>query len=186
MTMATILMLVLGIAFLWWGWRGGDPDRNGLLVLAKSLSNVKRDVTGLQEHLTILEQRLENHEKMEIHIDNVITKPVDNVITKPTKKAASKTASKDTDTKNGTDVKDHTKAVTSGRKKGGSKVNSDIVAFPEIEAPRQGTEPLPEKYQKVLELAEFGLTVSEIADRLLLSQDAIMMVLRTHKRGLKA
>ncbi|MHB8124481.1 MAG: hypothetical protein ACYDEJ_02355 [Desulfitobacteriaceae bacterium] len=45
---------------------------------------------------------------------------------------------------------------------------------------------LPEKYRRILELAKYDLTVSEISKRLGISQDAVMMVVRTHQRGGKA
>jgi DNA-directed RNA polymerase specialized sigma subunit len=41
---------------------------------------------------------------------------------------------------------------------------------------------LPEKYQQVLELADYDLTVPEISEKLGMSQDAVIMVMRTAKR----
>lgn len=40
---------------------------------------------------------------------------------------------------------------------------------------------LPEKYQQVLELVNYDFTVSEISEKLRMSQDAVIMVMRTAK-----
>jgi DNA-directed RNA polymerase specialized sigma subunit len=41
---------------------------------------------------------------------------------------------------------------------------------------------LPEKYQQILELVSHDLTVPEISKKLRMSQDAVIMVMRTAKR----
>jgi len=155
MTSLSIVLFILGMAFLVLGWRWQSPQDADLLTALKGLVHLKREVESIQDNLRALESKVE-------HIEHIPENAQD----------ASGTLQEIVSA-----VLQATQVDGPGRK--GMEAEKTPRAEPEPQA-------LPEKYLRVLKLAESGFSPKEIARELSLSQDAVGLVLRTGLRGGKA
>ena len=116
-----IILFLLGVVFLFLGWRWQSPPNEEAMTALKGLAYLKREILRVQDQVHILEDKIQTAQQIELKES----------------------------------------------------------ALREIE-PKRNISP---KYQEVLELAAKGHRIPEIAQHLLLSQDAVMMVLQTQSKG---
>lgn len=116
-----IVLFLLGVVFLFLGWRWQSPPNEEAMTALKGLAYLKREILRVQDQVHILEDKIQTAQQIELKES----------------------------------------------------------ALREIE-PKRNISP---KYQEVLELAAKGHRIPEIAQHLLLSQDAVMMVLQTQSKG---
>lgn len=116
-----IILFLLGVVFLFLGWRWQSPPNEEAMTALKGLAYLKREILRVQDQVHILEDKIQTARQIELKES----------------------------------------------------------ALREIE-PKRNISP---KYQEVLELAAKGHRIPEIAQHLLLSQDAVMMVLQTQSEG---
>jgi len=153
MTLTTGVLLVGGLLFLFLGWRWQHDDDNEkeVLVILKSLANLKHDVTRLEDRVKSLEIIISQRQPVQ-KVEIIGAQQLDNWERTLEEKQVNTTKTKDNRPKR-------------GKKERISEAETHV---------------LPDKYQRVLELAEQGLPPQEIAKDLVISQDAVVMVLRTH------
>lgn len=136
MGLLPILLFILGIGFIFLGWRWQNPSNEEALTALKGLAYLKNDIIQVQDQVNELEGKLLQFKELDLQRSEQIVNDKENE-TKQTE-------------------------------------------------PCQKTEHyplLPPKYQEILEMAANGCRIPEIAQSLVLSQDAVRMVLRMHPDG---
>lgn len=166
MASATVVLLVLGVLFLMLGWFWRRDNRSGeeMLVVLKSLANLKRDLAHYEERLV----KLEDERLRSLGVPPVPTAGLEDV------RVAAQPAKFESEARN--------KQADNVRGR-----NNRLQAMQVLSMGQAGTAEEPdikvsERCQRVLDLAAQGLTTSEIAARLALSQDAVGMILKTYRR----
>lgn len=161
MGILTIILFLLGVVFLFLGWRWQSPPNEEAMTALKGLAYLKREIIRVQEQVHILEDRVPTSQQIEL------------------KEAALREV----------EHREVEHRDVERREVEGKQVNK--LYSLEIKEDRDrlsgiGVEPkrnISPKYQEVLELAAAGHRIPEIAQHLLLSQDAVMMVLQTQSKG---
>ena len=172
MGFVTVVLGTLGLLVLILGWRWQNQPGNEIIAALKGIAQLKRQIERLRDDLYALEERVIQHEqtydgkKWEVEQRfTEIREKEERVL----QALAAAQAQLDELTRAGEKY-----AVTTAR-----TVERFASAFnPCFESVAS----VPEKYRNVLELDQFGMTISEIAGRLGISQDAVGMVLRTYHR----
>lgn len=147
MDLLPILLFILGIVFIFIGWRGQNPPNEEALTALKGLAYLKREIIRVQDQIHEVESKLLEYKELDLQLNKQsLTKSKENKL-------------KEMD-----------------------KVEPE---FKQIEPPQSVDpySPLSPKYKEVLELAANGQHIPEIAHRLLLSQDAVRMILRMQPDG---
>lgn len=175
MTLLTFVLLLLGIFFLFMGWRWQNPPNDDVMTALKGLVHLKRELSEVRESIHYLEQKAEESEKLKIHITQAYKN--DLVYKQNMEIAASLQDLKISADKQEPTEKTDTQTISRNFR---AKLDSSLDSSKEIERPLPA---LPDRYRQALELAEFGLSVQEIAHRMSLSQDAVNLILRTHQWG---
>ncbi|TGE35837.1 DNA-binding response regulator [Desulfosporosinus fructosivorans] len=149
-----IILFLLGIVFLFLGWRWQNPPNEEAMTALKGLAYLKREIIQVQDQVHILEDKIQTVEKNE------------------SKNAAHREIEHKEIEHRGIECNEKsqlyelkTKEQTEGTSGSERKRN------------------ISPKYQEVIELAAKGHRIPEIAQQLLLSQDAVMMVLQTQSKG---
>lgn len=196
MTLLTIILFLLGIGILILGWRWQSPQDTELLTALKGLVQLKRELEKVKGNLQALEGRVERlpvtTSESELVLKDLVGEaamalqssqlPGPLMLGEPVGKNL-KQAQTGFDTRQdfrpgapeGIGVSSYREAQSqAARLQNESSLHRD-------EGIRDKA--LPEKYLKVLEMADAGLTLKEIARELSLSQDAVGLVLRTYPRG---
>ena len=146
-----IVLFLLGVVFLFLGWRWQSPPNEEAMTALKGLAYLKREILRVQDQVHNLEDKIQTAQQIELKesaFREVERMEVDRM--EKNKLYSLKT-------------KEHREKISGG-----------------------GVEPkrnISPKYQEVLELAAKGHRIPEIAHHLLLSQDAVTMVLQTQSKG---
>jgi len=142
-----IFLFLLGISFIFLGWRWQNPPNEEALTALKGLAYLKREIIRVQDQVHELEGKLLEFKALD-----------------PQRIEQSKVSYNEKETK---------------------ELETEEPEFRQLEPP-QKVELYPHlspKYKEVLELAANGQRIPEIAQRLVLSQDAVRMVLRMQPDG---
>ena len=151
MGILTSILFLLGVVFLFLGWRWQSPPNEEAMTALKGLAYLKREIIRVQEQVHILEDRVQTSQQIELKEAALSEIEHREVEGKQDDKLYSLEIKEDRDRLSGIGVE-----------------------------PKRNISP---KYQEVLELAAAGHRIPEIAQHLLLSQDAVMMVLQTQSKG---
>ncbi|MHB8074630.1 DNA-binding response regulator [Desulfosporosinus fructosivorans] len=149
-----IILFLLGIVFLFLGWRWQNPPNEEAMTALKGLAYLKREIIQVQDQMHILEVKIQSVEKNE------------------SKNAARREI-------------EHKEIEHRGIECNGKSQLYALKTKEQTEG-TNGSEQkrnISPKYQEVIELAAKGQRIPEIAQQLLLSQDAVMMVLQTQSKG---
>lgn len=145
------------------GWRWQSPSNEEAMTALKGLAYLKSEILRVQDQVHVLEDkihRVTQIERKEIEL-------------------------KETECKE--KCKLYSLNVKDQRERSGEveilPLGEDPVNQSSTDSMSQPQRKISPKYQEVLELAENGQLIPEISQRLQLSQDAVMMVLRTHQKG---
>lgn len=164
MDVLPIVLFLLGVVFLFLGWRWQNiPDKETLTAL-KGLAYLKKEIVRVQDQVTDLEGKL-----LESKQENYQEITQEEPLIKGNQTQVLGAESKEFESRQFTVMK-----------------NVSLDAIYSREKHRRGVElksQLSPKYQEVLELAAGGERIPDIAQRLLLSQDAVSMVLRMQPNG---
>lgn len=166
-----IILFLLGVVFLLMGWRWQSPPNEEAMTALKGLAYLKREILRVQDQVHILEdkiqtlQRNESEEAVhrEVELRDVAHREVEH---REIKHREIKHLEIECNKKS--QIYALKPKEQSERTSG---VGGDL---------KRNISP---KYQEVLELAAKGHRIPEIAQLLMLSQDAVMMVLQTQTKG---
>ena len=147
----TIILFLLGVVFLFLGWRWQVPTNEEAMTALKGLAYLKREIIRVQDHVHRLEDRLQTSQQIDLK-----------------ESALREVAPRE--------IEGQQKSTLCSLK---INVERNGLRGDEVESKRN----ILPKYQEVLELAATGHRIPEIAQHLLLSQDAVMMVLQTQSKG---
>lgn len=210
MTLLSIILFILGIGFLILGWRWQSPQDTELLAALKGLVHLKRELEKVQGNLERLEMKVRSLPMNSVDADGALKDIISEVVKasqtawpgEPLKPGEPQRPRRVTRVAAETNFDQVSVGFESERGVYSWEQRADgnrLEREPEDEKtawPQDGSslrrneeiqhQPLPEKYLKVLELADSGLSLKEIARELSLSQDAVDLVLRTAPRGGRA
>ncbi|AFQ42342.1 hypothetical protein [Desulfosporosinus meridiei] len=170
MDILPILLLLLGVGFIVLGWRWQNPPNEEAITALKGLAYLKREIIRVQDHVYDLEGKLlESKVKQTKDVEQIeaMLKEKEDVLGVPSQEKL-KTPSSEISVPNDIYVREKVKSA-----------EADPVLSPNPN-PNPNLSP---KYQEVLELAASGQRIPDIASRLLLSQDAVKMVLSMQPNG---
>ncbi|MCB8815702.1 helix-turn-helix domain-containing protein [Desulfosporosinus shakirovi] len=165
MDILPIILFLLGVCFLFLGWRWQNPPSEEALTALKGLAYLKREVIRVQDQVYELESKLlearvkdiqevENREIISIEQESNAEEP------SPAELEVGEIQAKE----------NHDFSLFKTQEE---IMHSEVESHPHLSP----------KYQEVLELAANGQRIPEIAQRLFLSQDAVRMVLRMQADG---
>jgi len=161
-----IILFLLGVVFLFLGWRWQSPPNEEAMTALKGLAYLKREILSLQDQVHSLEDKLQTAQQIELK-----------------ESTSREIGRKEVELREIECRELEHKEIERNEK---SKLYSLKTKEQEDRTSGAGVDPkhnvLP-KYQEVLKLAAKGHRIPEIAQRLLLSQDEVMMVLQTQSKG---
>jgi len=160
----TIFLFILGVGFLFLGCRWQNPPNEEALSALKGLACLKRETIRLEDQVRNLESKL--LELKEINFQQ--TEPC-------------RIEHKEMETKKCTTKRQEFGQVLNPLKCSLYLLNTKDKS--ERNPKGEASPSLSPKYQEVLKLAANGQCIPEIAQRLVLSQDAVRMVLRMQSDG---
>jgi len=146
-----IVLFLLGVVFLFLGWRWQSPPNEEAMTALKGLAYLKSEILRVQDQVHILEDKIQTAQQIELK----------------------ESALRETEHRE-VERKEKSKLYSLKTKEQGETISGGGVATKRNISP---------KYQEVLELAAKGHRIPEIAQHLLLSQDAVMMILQTQSKG---
>lgn len=152
----SIILFLLGVAFLFLGWRWQNPTNEEAMTALKGLAYLKKEILRVQDQVHSLEDKLQIAQHIEL------------------KKSASRVIEREEIEHREIECNEKSKLYSLHSKKQGERTSGGG------HGPKHNISP---KYQEVLELAAKGNGIPEIAQQLVLSQDAVMMVLQTQSKG---
>lgn len=156
-----IILFLLGVVFLFLGWRWQSPPNEEAMTALKGLAYLKREILRVQDQVHILEDKIQTAQQIELK----------------------ESALREIEHR---EVEHREVERREIERKGKSKLYSLKTKEQRERISGGGVEPkrnISPKYQEVLELAAKGHRIPEIAQHLLLSQDAVLMVLQTQSKG---
>lgn len=168
MDILPILLLLLGVGFIVLGLRWQNPPNEEAITALKGLAYLKREIIRVQDHVYDLEGKLqESKVKQTKDVEQIaaMLKEKEDVLGVPGQENL-KSLSKEISIPNDFYIREKVKSA-----------EADAVPSPNLNLN------LSPKYQEVLELAASGQRIPDIASRLLLSQDAVKMVLSMQPNG---
>lgn len=174
-----IILFLLGTVFLLLGWRWQSPPNEEAMTALKGLAYLKREILRVQDQVYSLEDKIQ---VQQIHLEESAQSTRKHKAREHKEMEYNERGYKEIENRK----IEYEKVERSGI---GHKENSKLYSLNTKEYERisgDGVEPkrnLSPKYQEVLELAAKGHRIPEIAQHLLLSQDAVMMVLQTQSKG---
>lgn len=154
MDILPILLFLLGVCFLILGWRWQNPPNEEALTALKGMAHLKKELIGVQDKLYDLEGKL-----LEYKLKDIQEAEHKEIMSKEKEIKVEEPKLKEFDPR---------------------QIQSNNIDEPNIPKPNTLLSP---KYQEVLDLAATGQRIPEIAQRLLISQDAVRMVLRMRPNG---
>ncbi len=165
MDILPIILFLLGVCFLFLGWRWQNPPNEEALTALKGLAYLKREVIRVQDQVYELEGKL-----LEARVKDIQEVENREIISIEKETNAEEPSSEE---------------LEAGEIQAKETYNFSLFKT-QKEIMQSEVEPHPHlspKYQEVLELAANGQRIPEIAQRLFLSQDAVRMVLRMQPDG---
>ncbi|MDP4158241.1 MAG: DNA-binding response regulator [Bacillota bacterium] len=162
MGVLSIILFFLGAVFLFLGWRWQSSPNDEAKTALKGLAYLRREIIRVQDQLNLLVNEVQN-----TNVEKKDLKEAEFIELRELKGTELKQDELKGSIYEPTQLNDR-KAIT--------KIN---ILNKDDEPPRF----ISSKYQQVLELAARGQGVPEIAQNLLLSQDAVQMVLKTQHKG---
>ena len=156
-----IILFSLGVVFLILGWRWRNSPNEEAKTALKGLAYLKREITRVQDQVNVLQDKVQKAKQAELRETELKetefndAQPKGNVLTEIERKR--------------NNIKKLYRVEDNEQREGDRGV----------EPPRY----ISPKYQEVLELSARGQRVPEIAQNLSLSQDAVLMVLKTQPKG---
>ena len=174
-----IILFLLGTGFLFLGWRWQSSPNEEAMTALKGLAYLKREILRVQDQVHTLEDKIQ---VQQIQLQESAQSAREHKVRKHNEMKHNAREYKETENRE----IEYGEVERSGI---GHKEKSKLYSLKSKESERhggEGVEPkrnLSPKYQEVLELAAKGHRVPEIAQHLLLSQDAVMMVLQTQSKG---
>jgi DNA-binding NarL/FixJ family response regulator len=151
-----IILFLLGTIFLFLGWRWQSPPNEEAMTALKGLAYLKREILRVQDQVHILEDKIQITQQIELKEAALREKEHREVECREIER------------------KEKSKLYSLKTKEQRERISGGGVE------PKRNISP---KYQEVLELAAKGHRIPEIAQHLLLSQDAVMMVLQTQSKA---
>ncbi len=191
MGIVAIVLAVLGLVILLISWKKEDPVQEEMLTALKGIAYVKREVERLEESLVPLQTGLSNLNERMLCQEQLISPQSDKMEDEAWLKKAQqvlktlKSMDKKTEVSD-SEKKSKQKSSRKSAQKQEELQNRGGIKDKDGRDDRAIPEPAPAVsniHKNVLELANQGLSVQEIALRLDLSQDAVNMVLRTVPGG---
>ena len=161
-----IILFLLGVVFLFLGWRWQSPPNEEAMTALKGLAYLKREILRVQDQVHILEDKIQTAHQ--IQLKESVLREIEQREIEQRKVEHSEIECRDVERKE--------KSKLYSLK---TKEERERIRVVGVEAKRN----ISPKYQEVLELAAMGHQIPEIAHHLLLSQDAVMMVLQTQSKG---
>jgi len=161
-----IILFILGVVFLFLGWRWQSPPNEEAMTALKGLAYLKREILRVQDQVHILEDKIQTAQQIELK-----------------ESALREIEHREVEHR---EVEHREVERREIERKGKSKLYSLKTKEQRERISGGGVEPkrnISPKYQEVLELAAKGHRIPEIAQHLLLSQDAVLMVLQTQSKG---
>jgi len=158
-----IVLFLLGVVFLFLGWRWQSVPNEEAMTALKGLAYLKREIIRVQDQVHSLEDRIQTTQQIEIKqcSESALLREIEHGKVKHREVERREIEGKQKS-------KLYSLKIKEDRTSGGGV------------GPNRNISP---KYQEVLELAAKGHRIPEIAEHLLLSQDAVMMVLQTQSKG---
>jgi DNA-binding NarL/FixJ family response regulator len=150
-----IILFLLGVGFLFLGWRWQSPPNQEAMTALKGLAYLKREILRVQDQVHILEDKIQSAQQIKLK---------ESALEEEHRKVESREI----------DPKEKSKLYSIKPKEQRKKISGGGVELKRNISP---------KYQEVLELAAKGHSISEIAQHLLISQDAVRMILQTQSKG---
>lgn len=144
-----IVLFLLGVIFLFLGWRWQSPANDEAMTALKGLAYLKREIIRVQDQVRTLENKLQTQQ---IELKEPVPREEPSEIER----------------------KENSKLYCLKTKEQGKKTSGGRVE------PHHNSSL---KYQEVLELAAKGECIPAIAQQLLISQDAVLMVLQIQPKG---
>lgn len=175
-----IILFLLGTVFLFLGWRWQSPPNEEAMTALKGLAYLKREILRVQDQVHSLEEKI-LAQQIQLQ-ESVLTTREHNA---REHKAIEHNAGEYREIENRKieyreveqrEIERKEKSKLYSLK---TKAESERISGGGVEPTRN----LSPKYQEVLVLAAKGHRIPEIAQHLLLSQDAVMMVLQTQSKG---
>jgi hypothetical protein len=158
-----IILFLLGVVFLLLGWRWQNPSSEEVETTLKGLAYLKREILQVQDQVQVLEDKVQRTEQIELK------KELSDEIKKEIKEEIKE------------ELREELKETEDKEKNKLYELSDKDLSENKVRVEQQRT--ILPKYQEVLELAAHGQRIPEIAQKLLLSQDAVMMVLKTQSKG---
>ncbi|HBP64223.1 MAG TPA: response regulator [Desulfosporosinus sp.] len=156
-----IVLFLLGVVFLILGWRWQSPPSEEAMTALKGLAYLKREIIRVQNQVHSLEDKIQTTQQIELKESRLREIDTTEIETREAERIK---------------IEQNEKSKLYSLK---TREQSQIIRGDGVE-PKRNISP---KYQEVLELAAEGHRIPEIAQQLLLSQDAVMMVLQTQSKG---
>ena len=156
-----IILFLLGVVFLFLGWRWQNPPNEEAMTALKGLAYLKREILRVQDQVHILEDKIQTAQQIELK--ESVRREIEHREIEHREMEYRKMEHKEKSKLYSLKTKEQRARVSGGG-----------------DEPKRNISP---KYQDVLELAAKGHRIPEIAQHLLLSQDAVLMVLQTQSKG---
>ena len=158
-----IVLFLLGVVFLFLGWGWQSPPNEEAMTALKGLAYLKREILRVQDQVHHLEDKIQT-QKIEL---------IESTHREIRHKEIEYQEIQHREMEQQIEHKEKSKLYSLKTKEQIERISGGGVE------PKRNISP---KYQEVLELAAKGHRIPEIAQHLLLSQDAVMMVLQTHAK----
>lgn len=166
MDVLPVILFLCGVGFLFLGWRWQNTPDEETMTALKGLAYLKKEIERVQDQVLELEEKLLEAGENKLSED----RPKE-LLVKGNSPEETQSEPKEFESRQISLIKNTTlDGLNSGEKfkrNAGAERNSQL---------------LP-KYREVLELAAGGEGIPDIAQRLLLSQDAVSMILRMQPNG---
>ncbi|MFZ3373412.1 MAG: sigma factor-like helix-turn-helix DNA-binding protein [Desulfitobacteriaceae bacterium] len=205
MIVLPVLLFIFGMLFILLGWRWQNPPSKEILIVLKGMAHLKREINRLEEIVKIIDKKVDNKaqgltpespewRRIETKLLEISRPRKSELLPEIAKLLRENLIEDNRDTNRDTN-RDANRTARDPRlaaysKKDTAVEESEGQVFNAMNSENRNKEhnwdTLPEKYRRVLELAQYDFSVQEISKRLGISQDAVMMVARTHQRGGKA
>jgi len=190
-----VLLFLLGVLFIYVGWRVESKPSRELYAVLVGLSKVKKEVFRLEKDFKTLEEKVDqsqkNHEEVKaefyalrqaydetnqhnetyLHDEPNIIEELNNP-----KKRFNESVTNQNLVKHEISVSETNVYSLNWIRERGSRQR-------EISSSRIVPERVSEKYSMVIDLSRKGMPVAKVAEELAMSQDAVNMVLRTYQIG---
>lgn len=181
MSILPIILFLLGVMFLFLGWRSQNPPNEEVMTALRGLAYLKREIHRVEDQVHKIDENMESTKQLqlrEIELREIALQETERRERELKQMELREAALKEKGKLYSLNAKEHKE------RSGVSDLKSWLKeTTPQTLVNTSSQHKVSPKYQQVLELAEQGYQIAEIAQRLLLSQDAVNMVLRTHRKG---